>query len=608
MNVKSRALKIALLTMVLGTVVGAAPWPPLPPPPPVLQTGKLDPLLLARASLLLAQSSIVITTTDATAVASVASLVTQLGGTVGRTLGIINGLAATLPNASLAALSVNPAVVHMALDRPIAGALERAGATIGATAARQQFGLDGSGITVAVIDSGVAATHDDLADPTTGASRVKAFVDFVNASQTAYDDYGHGTHVSGIIAGNGFDSGGARSGIAPAAQLVELKALDANGSGRISDVIAAFDYAVAHRTDLGIRVINLSAATGVYESYNADPLPQAALRAVQAGIVVVASAGNGGRDGDGNTQYGAVTAPGNAPWVLTVGASSHMGTTDRSDDTMAAFSSRGPTAFDGAIKPDLVAPGVGIESLSAPSSTLYSTDAAYLLPGTVPTSYLPYLSLSGTSQSAPLVAGTVALMLQANPALTPNSVKAILQFTAQVYAGYDPVTQGAGFLNAGGAIALAQYLSGVWTGPPPDPTGWSQQIIWGTHLVPGGAFTMDASAWNTNVLWGSLADSSGQPAAWGLRCVADCETDGAQWTSWAVPCTDAGCSSADWTAINAPPVSSTACGGSCDGRSTNATSDGDETVVWGTDDGDETVVWGTTCSDPSCTPIIWPNP
>ena len=150
-----------------------------------------------------------------------------------------------------------------------------------------------------------------------------------------------------------------------------------------------------------------------------------------AGIVVVAAAGNAGRRPDGRDAYGGITAPGNAPWVLTVGASSHMGTIDRGDDTIAAFSSRGPTAIDRAAKPDLVAPGVGIESLSAPGSALYTTKSQYLLTAPCARPYLPYLSLSGTSQAAPVVAGTVALMLQANPALTPNAVKAILQYTAR---------------------------------------------------------------------------------------------------------------------------------------------------------------------------------
>ena len=175
--------------------------------------------------------------------------------------------------------------------------------------------------------------------------------------------------------------------------------LDGAGSGRISDVIAAIDYVVENKDALNIRVINLSVAAGVYESYDSDPLTLAAQRAVNAGIVVVAAAGNHGRSADLRTQYGGITAPGNAPWVLTVGASSHMGTTDRSDDTIAPFSSRGPGAVDAGAKPDIVAPGVGTESLSDPDSALYSSDSAYLLNGSVWTSYLPYLSLSGTSMA-----------------------------------------------------------------------------------------------------------------------------------------------------------------------------------------------------------------
>ena len=211
----------------------------------------------------------------------------------------------------------------------------------------------------------------------------------------------------------------------------------------------------------------------------------------------------------GETHYGGITAPGNAPWVLTVGASSHMGTIDREDDTIAPFSSRGPTAIDRAAKPDLVAPGVGIESLSAPNSTLYNTRSAYLLPGTVPTSYPPYLSLSGTSMSAPVVAGTVALMLQANPSLTPNAVKAVLQFTAQSSPSYDAFSQGAGFLNAQGAVELARFLAAPATAAYPADTIWSRQLFWGNYRADGGRLSPDANAWEPGTRWGGIASASG---------------------------------------------------------------------------------------------------
>jgi len=397
---------------------------------------KLDRVLQARAALGSGDSRVIIRSGDLTP--DVVSAIHQAGGTIRRHLRGTGSHVAIVPNRALGRLAANPAIAQLSLDREIVGAMERTSATIGATAVRAELGVTGDGVGVALIDSGVAA-HDDLVDPD-GRQRVVRFVDFVSGAEASYDDYGHGTHVAGIIAGNGFDSSGARTGIAPGANLVVLKVLDATGKGHVSDVIDAIDYAIDRKGELNIRVINVSVAAGVYESYLDDPLTQAAERAVRAGIVVVAAAGNIGRSAAGNAQYGGITAPGNSPWVLTVGASSHMGTPDRADDAMAAFSSRGPTAIDSRAKPDLVAPGVGIESLATPNSTLYASATDSLLSGTVPTSYLPYVSLSGTSMSAPVVAGTVALMMQANPNLTPNQAKAILQFTAQIYPGYDPLT------------------------------------------------------------------------------------------------------------------------------------------------------------------------
>src|SRR5262249_50497640 len=182
------------------------------------------------------------------------------------------------------------------------------------------------------------------------------------------------------------------------------------------------------------------------------------------------------------------------------------------------FSSRGPTAIDVTAKPDLVAPGVGIESLSDPKGALYTLNAQYLLSSTIPTSYLPYMSLSGTSMSAPVVSGTVALMMQANPALTPNEVKAILQYTALVYAGPDALTQGAGFLNAQGAVELARYLAGPSSTAYPSSSGWGKRVIWGNFLVRGGRLTGEAGAWSTATTWGALPGPGGQSVDWGVLC------------------------------------------------------------------------------------------
>ncbi|MGE5814928.1 MAG: S8 family peptidase, partial [Acidobacteriota bacterium] len=464
---------------------------------------KLGVLAQRRAVLAEGWSRVIVRAMNRESTSDLGSAITHAGGLPGRRLPIIDGQVAYVPNAALKALADHEKIGHVHIDRPVAGAMERTGKVVGATNVREALGYDGSGVVVAVIDSGVAAAHDDLAD-SDGRPRVVRFVDFVNGREVPYDDYGHGTHVAGIIAGNGRDSDGARSGIAPAAGLIVLKALDASGSGRISDVISALDYVLANKDALNIRIVNLSLAASVYESCDVDPLTIAAQRVASAGIVVVAAAGNLGRNIDGIIQYGGITAPGNAPWVLTVGAASHMGTVMRSDDTIAPFSSRGPTFVDAGAKPDIVAPGVGIESLSAPDSTLYGTLSAYLLSGSESTSFLPYLSLSGTSMSAPVVSGTIALMLQANPALTPNAVKAILQFTSERRGAYDPLSQGAGFLNAKGAVALARYFAGA-TNESPDSSEWSHRLIWGNQKVSGGRLSSSANAWALTTKWGAVS-------------------------------------------------------------------------------------------------------
>jgi serine protease AprX len=539
---------------------------------------KLDRLTQGELLDVSGSSRVIVRAADGVVPSSLTTLIESAGGSVYRTLGVINAQAATIPNTALSIVAASPLVARISADRAAAGAMERTGATVRATAVRQELGYDGTGIGVATIDSGVTTSHDDLVAPS-GAQRVVDFVDLVNGAAVPYDDYGHGTHVAGIVAGNGFDSGGARTGIAPGAHLVVIKALDSSGRGYISDVIAALDYVVTHKDVFNIRVVNLSVATGVYESYNTDPLTLSARQVVEEGIVVVTAAGNRGRNPNGRDAYGGVTAPGNAPWVLTVGASSHMGTVKRSDDTMAAFSSRGPGAVDYGAKPDLIAPGVGIESLSDPSSAFYTTRSSYLLPGTVATWYLPYLSLSGTSMAAPVVSGTVALMLQANPALTPNLVKAILEFTAQVYPSYDPLTEGAGFLNAKGAVDLARYFVAPQTIEYPSSSGWSKGFIWGNRLVSRNRLPPGALWWSTGVTWGDstvLSDPSARNVVWGTACGgADCDR------TWTVE------------------------GASADDSVVWGTSDGDS-VVWGTSD--DSVVWGTSCEDASCEPAMWPHP
>jgi serine protease AprX len=610
---------LAALTMI----AGVAPVASAQPARPSVEPSKLDPLLRKHASLPGGFSRVIVRVDDANSLAKLVPLIQQVGGRLGRRLPILKGQVAYLPNAALTAIANSALVKDILLDRPVEAVVERTGVTIGATAIRQELGYDGTGIGVAVLDSGVSAWHDDLSGA--GGQRIERFVDFVNGRDAAYDDYGHGTHVTGVVAGNGFDSGGARTGIAPGAKLVVLKVLDEQGKGHVSDVIAALDYVVANKDALNIRVVNMSLAAAVHESYDTDPLTLAAKRAVRAGIVVVAAAGNSGRGLEGQTQYGSVAAPGNAPWVLTVGASSHMGTADRQDDTIAPFSSRGPTAVDHAAKPDVVAPGVGIESPSDPASAFYTTKSGYLLAGTISTSYLPYLSLSGTSVAAPVVTGTVALLLQANAALTPNAVKAILQYTSRVYPGYDALTQGAGLVNAKGAVELARFFADPSGVPYPASSDWGARLIWGNHRVHGGRLAADANGWAHDVMWGAAVTPAGQTVDWGTLCSGDACDVGALLPRWGATCSDSICSTVAWGGDDSGNVVwGTLCGGAnCQQQWTLAGagasvldvtaqaatvvwgSDGEEfdTVVWGSGD-EDTVVWGSSCSSSPCD-VLW---
>ena len=521
--------------------------------------------------------------------------IVKLGGRSKGMLKLINAMVVELPNGQIKRLAAHPAVARLDLDRPTTASMGRVANLVGARYAQWAYGYDGAGIGIAVIDSGVTGWHNDLtylgsnsAVRTEGNQRVAAFVDFVNGATAPYDDYGHGTHVSGIIAGNGFDSNGGRAGIAPSSHLVSLKVLDAAGRGVTSQVIAAIEYAITNRAAHNIRVINLSVGAAVLASYNDDPLTLAAKRAVEAGIVVVAAAGNLGRDAAGLPQYGGITAPGNAPWVLTVGASSHAGTLNRLDDTHASYSSRGPTRYDFAAKPDLLAPGTGVVSLAAADSTFYTSKSSFLLSGTATTTTMPYLSLSGTSMAAPVAAGTVALMLQANPNLTPNLVKAILQYTAQVAPGVDYLTQGGGFLNTKGAVDLARYFATATDGSRyPTNMSWSRAINWGNRRLVRGALSPFGSAWSTSVTWGASHDATGANVVWGTEC-PDTECFNVVW----------GTSTTDGDNV--------VWGTSDSGDNVVWGTEGDgENVVWGTDGDGDNVVWGTACEGDDCFNVVW---
>ena len=559
-----------------------------------------------------------------------------------KNVGIINGSVVEVPNRLLKQLANHPAVLDLHIDRPLHKDNYRTGLTTGARAVQSALGFTGYGIGVAVIDSGITTWHDDLTNRSThlypyGDQRVSAFVDLVNGQVAPYDDDGHGSHVAGVIAGNGYDSNGLKSGSAPDASLAVLKVLDVNGQGTVSNLIAALDWVLANHTQYNIRVVNLSVGAGVTESYWTDPLTLAAKRVVDAGVVVVAAAGKAGKNAAGAPQYGGIAAPGNAPWVLTVGASSTVGTANRFDDTMAGFSSRGPTYLDWTAKPDVVAPGVSTYSLAVPGSTLFNLHPNALLSGSIVTAQPPYLALSGTSMSAPVVSGVVAQMLQANPTLTPNAVKAILQYTAENRADYNALTEGAGFLNAVGAVRLASFYATALPGASlPLQAMWSKQIIWGNYRLAHGVLDPSANAFAMGTNWGVAFADDGDNIVWGTACGAsDCDNivwgtsdtgdnivwgtsdtgDNIVWGTsdtgdnivWGTACADATCDNIVWgTADDGDNIVwGTDCGGSDCDNIVWGTADGGDNIVWGTADEGDNIVWGTACADATCDNIVW---
>jgi len=500
------------------------------------------------------------------------------GGQLRQHLGLVKGGAYTVPATALADLAKDPEVAYVSLDRGLQGFSDNGSSSVLDyhnetlnTSYGWGLNLDGTGIGVAVLDSGIVDIVDLHAS--SGGSRIVYSQSFIgNANGSANDQYGHGSHVAGIVAGNGKKSSQNKdfytfSGIAPNVNLVNLRVLDQNGMGTDSGVIAAIQTAISLKSHYNIRVMNLSLGRPVYESYTLDPLCQAVEAAYKAGIVVVVSAGNLGRDNSNNNSgYGTITAPGNDPYVITVGAMKSLGTQDRSDDLIATYSSKGPTAIDHIAKPDLVAPGNLIISLYSPAVQLNKIfpenevpKALYESGGSGDTSSTYYI-LSGTSMAAPMVSGTAALMLQQNPAWTPDQIKAELmksstktfpQFstytdpaTGITYTSqYDLFTVGAGYLDVRAALQSPTVAAGlakspvvqydpatqsvyfvndqfaVWGGSSPD---WSSFAVWGGSAFVGGNFAVwggsspwaSFAVWGGSAPWGSSTDS-GFFAVWG---------------------------------------------------------------------------------------------
>ena len=388
--------------------------------------------------------------------------VRRLGGTVGADLPIVGGFAAVVPAAGIAALELSPGVAAVSPDRAMAmqatPAAEPSGprnvyrSVIGADSLRAD-GVTGAGVTVALIDTGVAEVPD-LADrivPVYDDGR-RTWGRCVNLSgeKTCADSYGHGTFMAGLIAGTGASSGGEFAGVAPGARVLSIKVAGRDGSTDVSNVLAAIQWVVSFRDTYNIRVLNLSLGTDGRQSYRTDPLNYAVERAWAAGIVVVVSASNRGPG------PGTIAKPADDPYVLTVGAVDDEGTVPASDDRLPNFSGRGPTAADGVAKPDLVAPGAHLVSLSAPGSEINarfpsSVDAAHRRG-------------SGTSMSAAVVSGAAALYLQANPTASPDRVKYALTATARPVASDNVNDVGAGLVDVVAALDAPPGLANAGLG------------------------------------------------------------------------------------------------------------------------------------------------
>jgi serine protease AprX len=416
--------------------------------------------------------------------------------------------------------ALGAAVDHLSRDATVSSFMSVTNSAIGADQVWAGIaglpGITGAGIGIALIDSGIWAEHRSL------AGRVVFAKDFVSnaPARSTRDEYGHGTHIAGIIAGDSpypQDSSYQTPfrGVAPGANLISLRVIGADGTGLVSDVIEAIEWAIRNRHRYNIRVINLSLGHPPEESYRDDPMCEAVERAIHAGIVVVAAAGNRGKDAEGRSVHVTIDSPATDPYVITVAALNTKGTVRRSDDELTTYSSKGPT-LDGVIKPDIAAPGNKIVSAEALESSIVADYPGLHASGSGADAYL---TLSGTSMAAGVVSGAVALVLEANDKLNPAQVKAALQYSASFMPEVGLLGAGAGSLNVVGSVNVTLKGSELSAGEAQSFESWkrpiyldrqvkSSKVVWGggaiwDHRVVGKCVDCDIDRiiWSQRIIW-----------------------------------------------------------------------------------------------------------
>jgi serine protease AprX len=446
------------------------------------------------------------------------ALVRAAGGRPTGTLPLIRSVAARLPagarvavahDARVASVSANARIrsQHEIIDTPslASGAYPR---TVSAPTAWKAWAT-GTGVGVAVIDTGVDGRLPDF-NEADGSSRVIASAVTNPDATTALDTYGHGTHVAGIIAGNGnrrtSDTGHTYIGIAPEANLIAIKASDDAGNATILDAIYGLQFAVDHKDDYNIRVVNLSLSSTEAESYRTDPLDAAVEAAHFSGIVVVAAAGN-----RGGAAGAAGYAPGNDPFAISVGAIDDRATSSRFDDLPTGWSTLGTTQ-DGFAKPEIAAPGAHIVSTLAGGSAFSSACPACVVDNN-------YIRLGGTSMAAGVVSGVAALMLEIHPDWTPDEVKSTMLATARGIPG--DVEE----VNAASAVFASTPA------PVPNEQPVPNDLVDGTT----GEIDYTRSSWGRSS-WGSAPDvlvAGWARSSWGCECSggdgADAENTRSSW-------------------------------------------------------------------------------